>query len=522
MINSIDFLNNVTLGTYNPFWKSITIHNKQIDEFEKEHPEVLKNLVTFHETFHWLQLSTSTVGHMISLYPFFHKNIVSMYIDFETKDDVKFEVTYPLINEIKNRNNTNSKIFYSDTGDIENFYKFFNDNISQKDWLDNGHEYLHSLFAIYDMYLLHSKKIIVNDLGLTEYNNLVEENRYYWNDRIDTTAHFCSSDLPLIGFRDLIECAARIIEIYYYNVICEHHSALNKEYKIDTDYLFNEAYFKPIEYINNFFKEDLKDGLNNDILEFLLLAIHISINPPLLPSYKLYNSTHSLSDIHPGMRFFKICNFVQQTYGSCINAIKSGSLLDKINEGLKWFSDMTIFSMYHDIFNKFYNRIEEHDDGKSIIENNKLFEFDFYIYNYYKYINIKCKNTDYFINPIKQIYENRDLNSTIEIEKCIHCPVLFNPSTNQYQVNCSGFTYELYNSDNSLAGEISTNIPLTDQIQQYFLNVVFLAIYLDLDNQLLYKNKINLDIFNRIDAKDSMKKDLLNIYNTTRRIKLSF
>lgn len=522
MPNSFDFLKNITLGTYDPFWKSIAIHNEQINGIEKEHPEVLNNLVTFHETFHWLQLSTSSVGHLISLYPFFHKNIVSMYVDYETKDDSFFEVTCPLIDEIKKRNNTNSVIFYSDLNDINNSTKFFNDNISHEEWLDNGKEYLHALFAFYDMYLMHSKKIIVKDFGEAEYNNLVEENRHYWNDRIDITAHFCSSDLPLIGFRDLVECAARIIEIYNYNVICEHYSALNKEYKIDTGYLFHEAYFRPIEYVNKFFKDDLKDGLNNEVLEFLLLAIHISINPPLLPSYKLYNSTHSLSDIHPGMRFFKICDYVQKAYGSCITAIKTENLYDQIIEELEWFNDKAMFSMYDDIFNKFYNRIEKHDDGQTIIGNDKLYEFDFYIYNYYKYIKTKSNYTDYFINPIKQMFENRDLNSATEVDKNVHCPVLFNPTTNQYQVNCSGFSYELYNSDKSLAGEISTNIPLTDQIQQYFINVVFLSIYLDLDKQLLYDNKIDLDIFKLIDAKDSLKNDLLNIYNATRRLKLIF
>lgn len=68
------------LGSYEPFYKSININESEIKKIEKENPDFLHALTLVHENYHWLQVNSSSIGHLLSSIPVFFSQTVSMTI----------------------------------------------------------------------------------------------------------------------------------------------------------------------------------------------------------------------------------------------------------------------------------------------------------------------------------------------------------------------------------------------------------------------------------------------------------
>lgn len=519
----MDFLESIQLGTYNPIWKAITVFHENIADVEKRNPNILRHLVTFHENYHWLQLNTTSLGHVISLFPFFYKNVVSTYYDFN-KSDRNFSVIKPLMPQACAGNSTADNILVHDIRAIDIVNKFLGEAVNLEEWLTQGNEINQGLFGIYDMYLMYSKHILVNLYGRNKYQEFVETNRKFWDRQENYGCTFYKKDIPLLGFRDLVECAARIVEIKYYRNIVENYSSIEVDARIDDEYLYNnQQYFEPLKYIQEIFAHDCTTKNMDSIFQFLLLAIHVSINPPVVPFFEFaWRPTVSINDIHPGIRFIRLCIKVREIYGSCVKASKDIKLYSNICAAMSWPDDKLLFSSLQNTYSEFLSKIGERDDGRSMIPNSLLYEFDFYLYKYCKYNSIKAKNTEYFIDPVKFISSKEKLPIAIEVDTNIHCPVLFDTEVNKFRVNVSGFNFEFLNEKGEIVETISTMKEMSDAIQQEFLNLIILGIFYKLDNQLLYDNgAFDLSIFNQIDAPHSLKEEILAIYNNARGLKLS-
>ena len=68
-------------GTYETQLRAITVNNENIKKFEKRNPETLRSIVYIHEYFHWLQLNSSSIGHLISSIPNLHDRTVTFAME---------------------------------------------------------------------------------------------------------------------------------------------------------------------------------------------------------------------------------------------------------------------------------------------------------------------------------------------------------------------------------------------------------------------------------------------------------
>lgn len=507
------------LGTYEPFWKSITINNKIIDNIEKLNPDILRNLVYVHENFHWLQLNSSSIGHIVSMIPFFQKKIVSFAIQSPKLFNRKIEVKKPLLKETEQLTEEEIGIINNDLHAIETSLDFFLNTTDNQEIFDNYDKINQGLFSLFDFYLMYSKEILEDKFGCLFYKELVKSNRKFWDKTDNCKLIFFHEDIPLIGFKDLVECSAHIVEIKHYRKLRKKYKLLQIYKDIDDSYFYNKEYFKPLSYIKYIFPED------NDLIQiqdFLLLAIHISINPSIIPFYNsTYSENNSISDIHPGMRFIKILRFIKKRYKSIANAMLEKNLYSVINKNLNWKNDKEHYKDFSYFYSDLYNKISIIDDGTSLIDNTKIFDIEYLIYKYYEIVMLKGDHYKYFMDISVYLNDPDLLDITLNIERKIHCPVLFNEVKKQYQVNISGTNYQFYNEKGEVKHTISTIKEKNDNISQEFLNYIILGMFYELDNQLLHEEgDFDFTILEIFDITSEMKRDLIHFYYKERDLRM--
>ena len=517
----MEILESTLLGTYSPVWKAITIYHENISNMEKNNAHILTHLVTAHEHYHWLQLAATSLGHIISLAPLFHKNIVSMYCSIAMDDALMSKK--PLMPKAMASTSTADTSLVVDTNAVRTAIAFLEEDISREEWLQRGSQINNALFGMYDIYLQNSQHILENLHGRDRYQELVRENRMFW-DRQENFSFMFLNRPSLLGFRNLVECAARIFEIRYYRDMVTKHALMNIDATIEDDYLYhNPQYFRPLDSIQELFPHDYAPEKMDDIFQFLLTAIHISINPPVVPFFNLaWQPSVSINDIHPGVRFLRICLKVQELYGSCVEASKDPELYSIICAAMCWPDDKSLFSSIETAYRQFVERIAEHDDGKSFISNNLLYEFDYYLYKYYRYNATKAQHTEYFIDAAKFLASEDNMAVAMEVDNSIHCPVIFDEASSQFRVNVSRLNFDVMNEAGEIMKTFSSAKEFSDAVQQESVNILVTGIFYNLDKQLLYDNGgFNLDILNQIDAPQTLKEDIVQMYNKERHLNLS-
>jgi len=213
----MDILNEFVFGQYDPFWRSITINDSVIKEFETKNPELLHSLVYLHENFHWLQLSSSTIGHIISLIPFFYSKTVIDAIQYTYMNNNPIEVKNPLIKQFTDLHAIESNMIKRDIEALETFLDFMLNTNSIEYFMEYGNSINNALFSVFDIYLANTKERIINLHGRKYYDDLVNANHKFWDKKENYGFLALAPKIDLLGFKDLVECSARIVEVKYYN-----------------------------------------------------------------------------------------------------------------------------------------------------------------------------------------------------------------------------------------------------------------------------------------------------------------
>jgi len=506
------------LGTYDPIWKSILIDHDAIKSIEKNNPNILENLVYVHENYHWVQLTSTSLGHLITLLPFFQRKTVQALIEMPEQFGRRIDVKNPLYFQTEQFSDIEIRILNNDLLAIKNFASFILNTNDIKELSEKFKEYNQAMFSIFDMYLMFSKEIIVQCSNEDEYKVLVKKNRDFWDRKENYSIYAFSKDLPLLGFVDLVECAARIVEMKYYYGQCEIYKIARLNKSIDTSYFYNKNYFKPMDYIQLYFgKVELTDTLQN----FLLIAIYISTNPSVVPFYRsTFSTSNDITNIHPGMRFVKILKYIKNKYNNIDSAMENKNLYKEICQENKWASEDAHEEDLRTYYEEAYRHVNSLENNGVEYITGRVYDIEYYIYMYYKVTILKTKFHDYFIDPNIYLAKNEYIEIYREIDNNIHCPVYFNLEKGMYQVNISGMEICQIDENGEIKVVESFKKQRSKKIEQEFLNYLILGMFYELDNQLLFsKELMDYSILQKFDIGEIGREELKQLYIKERHIK---
>jgi hypothetical protein len=238
----------------------------------------------------------------------------------------------------------------------------------------------------------------------------------------------------------------------------------------------------------------------------------------------MYDIDNNLSNIHPGMRFIRILELIRNKYKTIHNAMNTNDLYNIIIHSLKWKSDYDNFLDFHNIYGSFFSQLELMEEKKivsNIINDEMIYDIDYLMFKYYKFSKVKSECNNFFVDYSSYITEPELIPKFIEIEKRVHCPVMFNETIQKYQLNVSGMSFYSLEETGKQSLEIDLKKDKDDVIiQAEFFNYILINIFYDLDKQLLYSNKkIDLSIVDKFDIDEDTKKMIINIYKEKRKIK---
>jgi hypothetical protein len=488
-----------------------------IANFEKFNPEVLESMVYVHENFHWLQLTSSTMGHIVSELSHLHQKSVQFGIEApELRGHIR-KVKNPLLKQVSDFTDAELRILKNDLTSIELFQDLMVESNLLSEISDRMGEYNQALFSIYDMYLMQAKECLEEGLGETGYQELVKKNRDFWGRPDVNKLYALDPQWPLIGYRDLVECAARVVEIKYYFDMKEKFRFLSEDKSIDESFLYDPDYFRPMEYIQKVFGIS---GVSEVIEDFLLLSIHIAINPPVPPFFDLALSHEfHLSDIHPGMRFVQILAYIKRKYETIERAMRDVDLYGTICVELNWPSDNEFEPSLRKYYSPVLDRIGALDNGVDFIHNSKIHAPDYFVYRYSKTVSLKARYSEYFRNPVPFMSNPDQIEATSEIETSVHCPVWYNVTLDKYQANLSGLIISGIDSEGRLSELVNLKKSKTDSLAQEYLNYVMAGFFNAMDRQLLYDTgDLDFSIIERFDLDDGSKKFMVQHYKDSRRL----
>jgi len=518
----MDILNEFIFGEYDPFWRAIKINDSVIKDFEAKNPELLSSLVYVHENFHWLQLSSSTIGHIISLIPFFYSKTIINAIQSTYIMNNPIEIKNPLMEQFSDSHSFEKTMINRDCMFLNLFLDFMLNTNNKEQIMKHGADYNNALFSVFDIYLQNTKERIISLHGKKYYDDLVKANREFWDKKENYGFLFIAPNIDLLGFKDLIECSARIIEIKYYEDTKNKYKLLNIDKYLEKEiYLFNSQYFQPLSYIKLLFTDNNIDN----IFDFLLICIHISINPTISPAYtNMYIVNNSLADIHPGMRFIKILGFVKNKYQTIKMALASNDLYNEIINGLKWKNDIDNFKDFKTIYGGLFSQFELSEEKGELVSNifkgEKVYDIDYLMFKFYKFSKIKSEYHNFFIDMSLYLTDPDLIQKYIEIDKKVHCPIIFDEKVKKFRVNISGMTFSSPDENGKLSIVINLKKDANELIQTEYLNYIITNLFYELDKQLLYSNnKIDLSIVDKFDIGDDIKKTILELYKERRKIK---
>lgn len=451
--------------------------------------------------------------------PFFQKKIVQFLIESPKLFNRSIKVTKPLL-----KNTDSSKIeldaALNDLKSIDMMINYLFETNDVESFKENGAHHNQALFSIHDLYLSYSKQIIEMFFDENYYQEMVKKNRCFWDMKKNYHYYLYDNNLPILGFKDLIECSARIVEIKHYNNLIKKYESINLDKQINDSYFYDKNYFRPLEYIKLFFDDTDKDIINN----FLLIAIHVSINPSIAPFFNsTWDETNSISDIHPGIRLLRICIYIKTKYTTLENALSNSDLYNDIIEAHNWKTDSQLFNDFQSHYQDLFNRVKIYDDHQKSIDINKIYDIEYIMYKYFLHADIKRKYNQYFIDPTNFFDNFEKFDIIKEIDSIVHCPVFFNTEINKYQVNASGIEFTMVDDDGNFEQYDTTKKDQTEYLSQEFLNVIITGLFYNLDSQLLHSNDIffDLSILDLFDISDEIKKELIGIYENERKIKIS-
>jgi len=239
----------------------------------------------------------------------------------------------------------------------------------------------------------------------------------------------------------------------------------------------------------------------------------------------MYTANNNLQDIHPGMRFIKILEIVRKKYQTIEIALNSSNLYNEILRELKWKSDLDSFLDFEIIYGKLFSKLEIiEESGKkidNIVDGEKIYDIDFLIFEFYKFSKIKSKHSGFFMDMSSYLSDAELIQTYAEIDKKIHCPIIFNESLKKYQLNISGMTFSSPNENGRLSIVINLKKDKDDEsLQVEFLNYILIPIYYELDKQLLYSDdKLDFSLVDIFDIDDGTKKFIIELYKERRKMK---
>lgn len=503
-------------GEYEPFYKSIRINETLIKSLNLDRIDLVHDMVNIHEHFHWLQFSSSTIGHLLSLFPVLYSKIVKNFINMplEKRGQSNF-IEKPISSQNESLFNEDElillKVCKNDIHSITSCYNFFWKSRFVYEFENKSYEFEYDLLSAFDIYLEFFKPDIISNTSNEKYEELVYLNRNFWELSCKHPLIAVHKDIPILGYKDLIECSARIIERKHKNNI-ESNQIIVKESTLNNDDLFiNAGYNEPLKTIKAIMPNELKSTYLDD---FLLLIIHISINPSIVPFYNCtYNSKNNISDIHPGMRFIKILWYVEENYKTIKNAMLDIDLEYNIYSNLNWNNEQDHLKE----FSYFYSKNIKLKNNKMP---NQLTLSQFLILDYYSFIKSKAKYSELFIDFSKYLSSDEFKDIVNEIELTIQPPMLYNNKHKKYQTNL--LKHNITNIFKSKSGKINDKRDTILFTYQEYIIFITIQCFYNWDYQLWNKaGDFDFSLLNTFTIDDDTKNRIIKHYCSEREIDIS-
>jgi hypothetical protein len=523
----IHILSNIQMGDYDSVWKCVSINEGNLKTVATSDLRLFASLVTVHEMAHWHQLSGTTLGHFLSFLSYNRRYTVQNFLRGIRERCPPMSVTKPLfpwatrmepiIQDKEFR--SLAKAFRNDITASKLAFQYLNAEIPVSRQRDSWHDINQALFSTYDMYIESTRQ----DFSIDEPEIFVRMNREFWDKEMNYHIPVLSDNQLFPGFRDLAECGARLSELKYYILAKKAFSSIGRDFILDDSYLLQKKYFVPLHYLRMFFAVD---ELSLPVIDILSLLIFVALNPPVVPHFSYcYKDSISVKDIHPGSRFIKACQAIQNLYGTLEKAHQSRprTVVGEICEMMAWPAPDALSEDLAVVFADLFERNKHFFEETGFFENQALTDMGLWLLYFNRASELRARYPDFFINSANYYVDPKLLAINRDIHSKLHCPITYNCMEKKYKIQVGGIRLDAYGTEKKEDEFILQDTKeKTDRLQQVAINFLKDGVFSYLDEQLLYKDgPFDLSVFESIDAPNSLVRDLLHLYEQTTGIPLS-
>lgn len=503
---------NLELGYYHPVWRSITINDDVIRE-NYDNPELFSSLVTIHENVHWHQMMASTCGHYLTMLHMHRRLTVRNFlIGFKMYNpDVQIEL--PLLDWAASyssqcddeRTRNIIQIFTNDLASYDLCLRFFHNEITENELKSEWASVNQALFSSYDIYIERTRELLESKFDVSK---IIQVNRAFWDNDNHNKVFIDPSGKIILSFTDIIECSARLVEYTHFKNVCRIYQ-IAPNVKIEELFL-DEYYQKAMGLLQ---RELRFTVITDEIRELLALLLFISINPPIIPHFLSCWQDHiSATDIHPGLRYMQLCLALSLKYQSVDEVLAEKDLEGEMCNFLGWPTSAQLGNEIQKLFGEIHERVLKITAGDKIMADAKLYDVELWLSDFCGSSNLRKNYRDYFVNAGNFLTGEKNLETAEKIDRELHCPVIYNSKINKYQINIGGVTVNYVNQSSETEDAYSNSKPLTDKLQQLAINQIKDGLHYELDDQILYSDKLDILSLPEIDAQNDLINSLVRLY----------